>query len=439
MRANVHPQGLMALAFGLFFGLFPVSEALACSWDLNGVGYPASCGYRGGGGGGGNTYVAPAPYVPPPPSPAEIAARQAFPINENGIKAEKAGNYALAVSLFEQAVRLSPNDATMANNLRHARAQVVNSEGLQAARAGNWTLALTLFDQAFRLMPSDHFYDVGRATLRRNIQETRNRQQEQEGRAKQLEQDKIAAANMEKSIQGLAQSLSPAPSSAGLDFNGAKPGNNPAPSGELSFIVPTPAGAGTSATNNNSAPPNVVQLNPGAKFETAPAVKVEGAIQSSSAREQLFNSQRELTGQLFDNGRGHDDTKVLVDPKSLDVTTPSSQPVDARLAKSKDYQAAATDLSKAQAAADALNKKMATLLGQQATNPTPERQAEIYNLSGDLHQAGGAVAVATIALNTVKKKIIQDGPAIVVEADMPATGQPAPTPAPTPAPVSDSK
>jgi hypothetical protein len=404
MRGNVC-LGVISLCLGLL----PVADALACSWDLNGVGYPPSCGYRGGGGGGG--YVAPAPYVPPQPSPAQIAAAQARPINQAGINAEKAGNLALAVSLFEQAVRLSPGDAVLVNNLRHARSQVIDNQGIEAARAGNWALALALYQQALQLMPTEPHYDSGRATLRSNIQQARNQLDLQQGREKQLQQDRAAAANVQQTVQNLAQSLSAAPAPAAVP-----------PSGGLSFIASNPAAA-TPAEPAGAAPAGSgVQLNPGARLEAAaPEVKAEGAIKSNSAKGQLLNSVRETTGQLFDNGRAHDDTTV--NARFPDIATPPSQSPDVRFANNKDYQAAATELARTQIAAETLNKKMATLLEQQKTSPTPERQAEIYNLSGQLHEAGGAVAIATNNIETVKKKIIQEGPAIVVDDGAPTAGK----------------
>jgi hypothetical protein len=414
-------------------GLFPASNVLACSWDLNGVGYPASCGYRPPGGGGGR-YVAPAPYVPPPPSPAQIAAQRAHAVNEAGVKAEKAGNLDLALSLYEQAVQLNPGDPVLANNLRHARAKVVNNQGLQAFNAGNWALALSLFEQAWRLLPGDRTYDRARATLRTSIQTARNKTEEQAGREKQQQQDRVAAGNMQKSIQDLAQSISAAPSPAGLNFSGTQPGNNNAsPSGGLPFLASNPAVPDGSAHASNAAQPGVVvQTNPGAKLEPpAPVVKPVAAIEASSAKEQLFNSRFESTGRLFDNGQGPDDAEL--DPKLKeklpDVATPSAQPLDPRLAKSQDYRTAAMDLAKAQIQAETLNRKMTDLEDQQKTSPSPERQIEISNLSAQVSQAKGALTIATNKLDAVKKKVIEEGPAIVVDDSAPASRDATPAPA----------
>jgi tetratricopeptide (TPR) repeat protein len=197
--------------FVLAIALFPASQGHACSWDLNGVGYPPECGYRGGRG-----TVQQQPYVPsaakqadnlnsagvaasnardfaraaslfqqalqiyPNFGPAMINLRntRAILANEEGVKAFKAGNAALAVRYFEQALRINPNDAMAASNLRQARAQLGNSapaagqpnlnvannstsarslndQGIASGRAHNWPLAVSLFEQALRLQPND--------------------------------------------------------------------------------------------------------------------------------------------------------------------------------------------------------------------------------------------------------------------------------------------
>ena len=46
------------------------------------------------------------------------------------VSAEKVGNWTLAVSLYEQALRLRPNNRVIMDNLDHARAAVFNTRGL---------------------------------------------------------------------------------------------------------------------------------------------------------------------------------------------------------------------------------------------------------------------------------------------------------------------
>jgi hypothetical protein len=157
----------------------------------------------------------------------------------------------------------------------------------------------------------------------------------------------------------------------------------------------------------------------------APAATVAktAALPSNSAKVQLTNSGNGTTGQLFDGGKAHDD--AVVDARLPNVATPSSQAaaLEVKLARDKGYQAATADLTKAQATADAVNKKMANLQEQQKASPTPERQIEISNLSGQASQANGAVAIATNNLDSVKKKIIESGPAIVVDDNTQDPGQ----------------
>ena len=129
--------------FATCFVFFSVSQGLACSWDANGVGYPASCGYRGP---GGNT--AQQRYVP-------SVAKQSDDINSAGVQASNARDFARAVSLFEQALQINPNNPAAALNLRNTRGILVNEEGLKAFNAHNWNLAVSLFAQASQLKPND--------------------------------------------------------------------------------------------------------------------------------------------------------------------------------------------------------------------------------------------------------------------------------------------
>ena len=64
--------------------LFPISDGLAqsCqSYWTDAYKCAQGCGSCG------TTNQGPTPYVPPPPDPAEIAAQQAYALNEEGIKA----------------------------------------------------------------------------------------------------------------------------------------------------------------------------------------------------------------------------------------------------------------------------------------------------------------------------------------------------------------
>lgn len=205
------------MRFGLLtagFALFPLSQGLAqvCQsyWTaqykcMQGCG-PCT--------GGGNGYVAPqqSPYVAPGPSPAQIAARRATELNNEGIEAEKANDWARAVSLLEQASRTNPDDATIANNLRMARATALNNDGVKAHNAGDFARAESLYEQALQLVPN---YVMAAANLK-----------DARASLRAEREDRIAVANVQQDVKNLVHSLSAVPTSGGLDFNDGKPSSD---------------------------------------------------------------------------------------------------------------------------------------------------------------------------------------------------------------------
>jgi hypothetical protein len=194
--------------------------------------------------------------------------------------------------------------------------------------------------------------------------------------------------------------------------------------GVLKFSDPNPSPVRAPADSG-------VQLNPGALTTEALSLRpsgVSGAAISSTAKEQLLSatSGKETLGQAFDNGNGAGDVSVSTAPPV--VTTPSSEPLDAKLVNNKDYQAAAATLVQTKATADALNKKRSDLEAIQTTSPTPERQIEIYNLSGQVNGANGALLQAQNNLRAVKRTI--EGSPVIVDATS-GSSSPAPiSPAP---------
>ena len=152
--------------------LFPATPGLAqhCQpyWTAQ-YKCAVACGPCGGGGG----YVAPRPYVAPQPTAAQIAAQRASAIADEGVKAEKARNWTLAMSLYEQALRLNPNSRVIRGQLGHVRAAALNAQGGEAFKAGNWALAITLFERALQVTPKDKYYEPTRITLGKNIAKAR--------------------------------------------------------------------------------------------------------------------------------------------------------------------------------------------------------------------------------------------------------------------------
>jgi tetratricopeptide (TPR) repeat protein len=194
------------ITFGLLtvgFALVPLSPAFAqhCQpyWTAQ---YAAMMGCGVGGGNGGNA----APYIPPPPTAEQIAAQKAYALDAQGVAAENSGDWAGAEAFFRQALEQTPNSAVIQENLGVAQGH----EGEAAYKQGDFTAALNFFQQALTHYPAN---GSNIQTLRDNLATT-------QGVIAQRERDKIAAAGMQKNIQSVAESLSAAPSSDELDFQG---------------------------------------------------------------------------------------------------------------------------------------------------------------------------------------------------------------------------
>lgn len=99
--------------------------------------------------GGGGSAPAQQQYQPPTP------AQQATAMNEQGHAAFRAGNYELAARIYEQALRLNPYDAVIANNVRNARARPYSLRGNAAFASGDWGRAISQYEEGLRQNPSD--------------------------------------------------------------------------------------------------------------------------------------------------------------------------------------------------------------------------------------------------------------------------------------------
>jgi tetratricopeptide (TPR) repeat protein len=204
---------------------------------------PSSCaGYSWCNNGAGRTYIAPQqPYVAPPPQPsaADIAREQAVQLNDRAVALEKTRNWPLVISLFEQALRLNPNNTTAARNLAHIRAVALSDKALAADNEGNYALAASLYEQALQFVPHDY---PDYKTIADNLTRARAIQQTQQERRRQ---DEIAVANIHQATQSLADSFktaSPPPVGPDLDFLSA--GSTPA--GRIA--------SGQGSSTENSAP-----------------------------------------------------------------------------------------------------------------------------------------------------------------------------------------
>ncbi len=112
-----------------------------CTYDLNGVGYPASCGYRGSSGG---------PVAPPPVDPR---IGQANGLNEAGRAAFARQDYEAAADFFRKAFAAYPDPAYKQNELNALSSQHFD-RGLAAFNAKNWQFAIDEFQRAISLQAS---------------------------------------------------------------------------------------------------------------------------------------------------------------------------------------------------------------------------------------------------------------------------------------------
>lgn len=234
MRPNIY---LGALTFAL--ALAPVSEASAQShcqsyWT---AAYKCAqgCGCAGGGGNSGtSTYTPPAQ-----PSPADLKQRQMVALQQQGLTQFHAGKYAEALRLFELSLKL----CVAAYDMKALRENIGNTHtrlGGIAYKRGDIEQANREFELAKQYLPNSAVNNTNLATTRNDLailQQAKIAEQ----------QDKVAASNMQKAIQGFAQTLAAAPSPGGLDFDGRTGGSPAGPSGSNSGLDFAPVIAANTA------------------------------------------------------------------------------------------------------------------------------------------------------------------------------------------------
>jgi len=212
-------------------------------------------------------------------------AKQGTALNDQGIASYDKGDWAAAEADFKESLKFYPNDQVVLRNL----AMTQGHEGEDAYRKGDYTTALNYFQQALANDPAD---DPDKHTLNGDLATT-------QVKIADVQQDKIAASQMQQSIQNLAQSLTAAPSpntapsSGGLDFSDGGPSNDSDKSGRLTFTDSDPslkdaphdtsaqpsAGGSTNAFGTNSNP-----SNPDLDYSAAaPTVAVHSASDQASS------------------------------------------------------------------------------------------------------------------------------------------------------------
>lgn len=115
---------IIAFAIGLVVGSDRVAFG-QCSYDLNGVGYPPSCGYRGR---TTNTDSGPSPEVLKKQREAKDTQEAADDAEQNGEEFYAKGDWANAVKAFQEALDYNPDDAVASANLQKARTHLQEAQ-----------------------------------------------------------------------------------------------------------------------------------------------------------------------------------------------------------------------------------------------------------------------------------------------------------------------
>lgn len=163
-------------------------------------------------------------YIPVPPSPAEIAARQALAMNEQGLAAYNKQDWASAEAAFKQCLQLQPGDPVYLRSL----ALTQEHEASDAYKKGDLVAALSYLQQSLANDPASD--EKNNPIIRSDLAFIQGKIAYAQREEEQRRQDKITANNMQQSIQNLAQSLNTVHSSSGLDFKDGK-SDTPAPAG----------------------------------------------------------------------------------------------------------------------------------------------------------------------------------------------------------------
>ena len=172
-------------------------------------------------------YQAPVQLTPEQIQQQKAAAEQqqrlkaAYNLNQQGIAAELKDDWLTAIADFQNALQNSPNDPVIRRNLAMAE----NNQGVAAWNKGDMASAVAYLQDAARDNPNEPLYRTSLATAQQIL-----KQQRDEAERQRL--DKIAASNIQQTIQGVAEKMkSIAVPSGGLDFDHQNTGNPSPPGG----------------------------------------------------------------------------------------------------------------------------------------------------------------------------------------------------------------
>ena len=122
------------------------------------------------------------------------------------------------------------------------QAREANDKGVQAYNKGDWATAISLFQQALQNDPNDSTYRQNLANAQTNLANQQARERAERDALERQRQNQAAANNMQQSIQNFAQTLNAAPVSGGLDFDGRTSGSAPGGGGlDFTAAIATPS------------------------------------------------------------------------------------------------------------------------------------------------------------------------------------------------------
>ena len=93
--------------------------------------------------------------------------REAFKLNEKGNQAYKAAKWQEAIYYYEKALRKSPHDRVIRQNLTNAQITLAGKKANLAYRAGNWEEAIDHYEKALKMSPNNRI-------LRQNLINAQN-------------------------------------------------------------------------------------------------------------------------------------------------------------------------------------------------------------------------------------------------------------------------
>ncbi len=319
---SVSPPVLFSAVFCLGLAIYPVSDAVAI--DCQDYWTPEYKCRMGCGPCGDNSSSQQSRPVYRGPSAAEIAAQQAAAArrqrenaataeNNQGLKAERNGNDSEALTHYERALELNPNDSVIRENVRTSKhnvkwgkARTQNDAGLAYDKQGDYRNAVACYEKALELLPDNSNIQLNLADAKRRL--------------KDQQDNKIAANNMQQIVQDFAHNLNESTvPSGGLDFDGSGVKQNSAPlefgdpnvvdlRGATKTAVDPTLMKGSDLTSQrnvggasiSSEPPSPITTATNAAKYSPPATLQEGQQRLAMLDKQIEQTKQQLRSLGFD-------------------------------------------------------------------------------------------------------------------------------------------